>query len=57
MLEKTPELIAKSTEISQQKMRELQPEMNQMIQEFMKQMAATMPPPPAQPSSPAKKQP
>jgi hypothetical protein len=45
MLEKTPELMAKSTEITQQKMRELQPEMNQMIQDFMKQMTAATPKP------------
>ena len=53
MLEKTPELMAKSTDITQQKMRELQPEMNQMIQDFMKQMTAATPPPPPSP----KKQP
>jgi hypothetical protein len=58
MLDKTPELMAKSTEITQQKMREIQPEMNQMIQDFMKQMIAATPmPPPPPPSSPAKKQP
>jgi len=42
MLEKTPELMTKSTEITQQKMREVQPELNQMVQDFMKQMAASM---------------
>jgi hypothetical protein len=42
MLEKTPELMAKSTEITQQKMRQIQPEMNQMIQDFMKQMAGNL---------------
>ena|SRR5579875_854106 len=58
MLEKTPELMAKSTELTQQKMRELQPEMNQMIQDYMKQMTAATPPPASQaPAAPAKKQP
>ena len=42
MLEKTPQLMTKSTEITQQKMREVQPELNQMVQDFMKQMAASM---------------
>ncbi|HEY4010419.1 MAG TPA: DUF2059 domain-containing protein [Acidobacteriaceae bacterium] len=55
MLEKTPELMAKSTEISQQKMQALEPELEQMVQDFMKQMtagAATQ-----APSAPEKKQP
>lgn len=43
MLEKTPELMAKSTELTQQRMREVQPEFKQMIEDFMKQMAATAP--------------
>ena len=62
MLEKTPELLSKSTEITQQKMREVQPQLNDMVQDFMKQMAATteksapaQTPPPA--STPAKPQP
>jgi hypothetical protein len=41
MIEKTPELTIKSTQITQQKMAELQPQLNQMVQDFMKQMAAT----------------
>ena len=41
MIEKTPELTAKSTQITQQKMTELQPVLSQMVQDFMKQMAAT----------------
>jgi uncharacterized protein len=62
MLEKTPELMTKSTQITQEKMREVQPELNQMVQDFMKQMAgdmgkpapatappATTTPPPAKP--------
>ena len=53
MLEKTPELMTKSTEITQQKMREVQPELNQMVQDFMKQMAATTGKPP-QSAPPAK---
>ena len=56
MIEKTPELTAKSTQITQQKMAELQPVLSQMVQDFMKQMAAsTSKPAPAQP--PAKKEP
>ncbi|HEV2577828.1 MAG TPA: DUF2059 domain-containing protein [Acidobacteriaceae bacterium] len=55
MLEKTPELMTKSTELTQQRMREVQPEFNQMIQDFMKQMAATTAKPtPAQTAPPAK---
>ncbi len=42
MMEKTPELMTKSTQIAQQKMSELQPQLNQMVQDFMKQMAASM---------------
>lgn len=60
MLEKTPELMTKSTEITQQKMRDLEPQLNQMVEDFMKQMAASMPKPaPTQtpPSTPAKPQP
>lgn len=41
MLEKTPELMTKSTEITQQKMREVQPQLNQMVEDFMKSMAAS----------------
>jgi len=49
MIEKTPELTAKSTEITQQKMREVQPQLNAMVQDFMRQMAAaTGKPAPAQ---------
>ena len=56
MIEKTPELTTKSTRITQQKMSELQPVLSQMVQDFMKQMAASMgTPAPAQP--PAKKEP
>ena len=56
MIEKTPTLTAKSTQITQQKMSELQPVLNQMVQDFMKQMAASTPKPaPATP--PAKPQP
>lgn len=55
MLEKTPELMTKSTQLTQQRMREVQPEFNQMIQDFMKQMAATAgKPTPAQTAPPAK---
>lgn len=54
MMEKTPELMTKSTQIAQQKMSELQPVLNQMVQDFMKQMAASMGKP-AQASPPAKK--
>jgi uncharacterized protein len=62
MLDKTPELMTKSTEITQQKMREVQPQLNQMVQDFMKQMAATTSKPaPAQTTppttAPAKPQP
>jgi hypothetical protein len=58
MIEKTPELTTKSTQITQQKMSELQPVLNQMVQDFMKQMAAsTGKPAPAQPAPPAKKEP
>ena len=42
MIEKTPELTTKSTQITQQKMNELQPVLSQMVQDFMKQMAASM---------------
>lgn len=42
MLEKTPALMTKSTELTQQRMREVQPEFNQMITDFMKSMAATV---------------
>src|SRR6201995_2572401 len=49
MIEKTPELTSKSTQITQQKMSELQPQLSQMVQDFMKQMAAsTGKPAPAQ---------
>ncbi|HZQ44896.1 MAG TPA: DUF2059 domain-containing protein [Acidobacteriaceae bacterium] len=55
VLEKTPELMAKSTEIAQQKMREIQPQMNDMLQEFMKQIAATVAKPaPPESHAPAK---
>ena len=59
MMEKTPELMAKSTQIAQQKMSELQPLLNQMVQDFMKQMAASMgKPAPAQTApTPEKPQP
>jgi hypothetical protein len=62
MIEKTPVLTAKSTQITQQKMSELQPQLNQMVQDFMKQMAAaTGKPAPAQTTPaappPAKPQP
>jgi uncharacterized protein len=58
MIEKTPELTTKSTQITQQKMTELQPVLNQMVQDFMKQMAATTgKPAPAQTTPPAKKGP
>ena len=58
MLEKTPELMTKSTELTQQRMREVQPEFNQMIEDFMKQMAATVgKPTPAQTTPPAKNEP
>lgn len=54
MIEKTPELTAKSTQITQQKMSELQPQLSQMVQDFMKQMAAaTGKPAPAQTAPPA----
>ena len=56
MIEKTPELTTKSTQITQQKMTELQPVLSQMVQDFMKQMAASMgKPAPAQttPAAPA----
>jgi hypothetical protein len=54
MIEKTPELTAKSTQVTQQKMSELQPLLNQMVQDFMKQMAAsTGTPAPAQRTPPA----
>jgi hypothetical protein len=56
MIEKTPELTAKSTQITQQKMTELQPQLSQMVRDFMKQMAASMgKPAPAQtaPATPA----
>jgi len=57
MIEKTPELTTKSTQITQQKMTELQPVLSQMVQDFMKQMAATTgkPAAPAQttPAAPA----
>jgi hypothetical protein len=60
MMEKTPELMSKSTQITQQKMSELQPQLNQMVQDFMKQMAGGAPAP-AQTtppvSAPAKPQP
>lgn len=55
MLDKTPELMTKSTQITQQKMREVQPQLNQMVQDFMKSMAAsTVKPAPAQSAPPAK---
>lgn len=61
MIEKTPELTTKSTQITQQKMSELQPQLSQMVQDFMKSMAAaTGKPAPAQttpPATPAKPQP
>jgi len=54
MIEKTPELTAKSTEITQQKMREVQPQLNAMVQDFMKQMAAaTAKPAPSQTAPPS----
>ena len=56
MLEKTPELMTKSTQITQQKMSELQPQLNQMVQDFLKAMAATTPKPaPAQTTPPPPK--
>lgn len=58
MIEKTPELTTRSTQITQQKMTELQPVLSQMVQDFMKQMAASMGKPAAtQTAPPAKKQP
>jgi uncharacterized protein len=54
MLDKTPELMTKSTEITQQKMREVQPQLNQMVQDFMKSMAEPAKPAPAQPAPPVK---
>ena len=58
MMEKTPELMTKSTQITQQKMSELQPQLNQMVQDFMKSMAASMgKPTPAQTTPPPKKEP
>ena len=54
--------MTKSTQITQQKMSELQPQLSQMVQDFMKQMAASMDKPaparttPAAPT-PAKPQP
>ncbi len=53
MIEKTPELTAKSTQITQQKMSELQPQLTQMVQDFMKQMAASMGKPAQTPAAPA----
>ena len=54
MIDKTPELTTKSTQITQQKMSELQPQLSQMVQDFMKQMAASMgKPAPAQTAPPA----
>ena len=53
MIEKTPELMAKSTQITQQKMSELQPQLTQMVQDFMKQMAASMGKPAQTPAAPA----
>ena len=53
MVEKTPELTAKSTELTRQKMREVQPQVNQMVEDFMKSMAsATVKSAPAQTTSP-----
>jgi hypothetical protein len=58
MIEKTPELTTKSTQVTQEKMKELQPVLSQMVQDFMKQMAASMgKPAPAQTTPPAKKEP
>jgi hypothetical protein len=55
MMEKTPELMSKSSQITQQKMSELQPQLQQMVQDFMKQMTASMgKPAPAKASPPAK---
>ena len=38
MLDKTPELMTKGTEISQRRMREVQPELNKMLEDFIKQV-------------------
>lgn len=54
MIDKTPELTAKSTEITQQKMREVQPQLNQMVQDFMKSMAAATGKPTTDSTPPAK---
>ncbi|HEX4154950.1 MAG TPA: DUF2059 domain-containing protein [Acidobacteriaceae bacterium] len=40
MLEKTPELMQKGMEIAQQRVKEIQPELNQMTEDFIEQMAA-----------------
>lgn len=57
MLEKTPELMARGVQISQRRMAELQPQLNQMLEDFMKQIAADASKPPAATSAPARKQP
>ncbi len=56
MLEKTPELMSKGMQISQRRMAELQPQLNQMLDDFMKEMAAGAGKPSSGPSMPAKKQ-
>ena len=38
MLDKTPELMTKSSEITQRKMQEVQPELNKMLEDFVKQV-------------------
>jgi hypothetical protein len=43
LLDKTPELTTKGGEISQAKVAALQPKMNAMLEDFIKQMTATMP--------------
>ncbi len=57
MMEKTPELMTKSTQITQQRMSELQPQLNQMVQDFMKSMATSMGKPAPAQTAPAKKEP
>ena len=51
MLDKTPELMTKSTEITQRKMREVQPELNKMLEDFMKQYMSEHAKPATKPSA------
>jgi hypothetical protein len=44
-LDKTPELTTKGGAIAQAKMAEVQPKLNAMLEDMMKQIMATMPPP------------